>query len=93
MLGADLELGSLHVALAELGHVPAVARGTITPQPAGAKDESLLDAAVGTPLLVETPVVCDPSETSIEHTETRYSPTRYVFDIELRRPSMAEPPS
>jgi GntR family transcriptional regulator len=91
VLGADLEHGSLHAALAELGHVPAVARGTINPQAAGAEDEALLDASIGTPLLVETRVVYDPSETPIEQTETRYSPTRYIFDIELRRPSMAEP--
>jgi hypothetical protein len=37
-------------------------------------------------MLVETRVVYDAAELPLEHTETRYSPTRYVFDTELRRP-------
>lgn len=93
VLGADLEQGSLHAALEELGHVPAVARGTITPQPANAEDAELLDVPRCTPLLVEARVVYDTSEIPIECTETRYSPTRYIFDIELRRPRVAETPS
>ena len=89
VLGADLEHGSLHAALAKLGHVPAVARGTITPHAADADDEALLGASAGTPLLVETRVVYDADDAPIERTETRYSPTRYVFDIRLRRPDPA----
>jgi GntR family transcriptional regulator len=86
ILGADLETGSLHEALEALGHAPAFARGTITPALAGPEEERLLEAPPGTPMLVETRVVYDESNTPIEHTETRYSPTRYVFDTELRRP-------
>ena len=38
----------------------------------------------GEPLLVETRLVYDAEDTPIERTESRYSPSRYVLDIELR---------
>ena len=76
----------LHEALEATGHAPAFARGTITPALTGRDEEELLDAPPGTPMLVETRVVHDEAGTPIEHTETRYSPTRYVFDNELRGP-------
>jgi len=85
VLGVDLEHGSLHEALAELGHPPTTARGTISPQVATDEDAATLDIAPGTPLIVESRLVFDGDDTPIELTETRYSPTRYVFDIELRR--------
>jgi DNA-binding GntR family transcriptional regulator len=53
------------------------------------EDAALLEIPPRTPLLVETRVVYDTANTPIEHTETRYSPTRYIFDIELHRPGMA----
>jgi GntR family transcriptional regulator len=86
VLGADLEQGSLHAALEELGRIPALARGTITPQPATTEDAAAFDVPAGTPLLVETRVVYDADDIPIELTETRYSPTRFILDIELHRP-------
>jgi GntR family transcriptional regulator len=86
VLGADLEQGSLHAALEELGRVPALARGTVTPQAATAEDAAAFDVPPGTPLLVETRVVYDGDYTPIELTETRYSPTRFILDVELHRP-------
>jgi GntR family transcriptional regulator len=83
VLGADLERGSLHEALAALGFRPAVARGSIRPQPAGAEDAETFEVPLGEPLLVETRLVYDADGTPIEHTESRYSPRRYVLDIEL----------
>ena len=83
VLGADLERGSLHEALAELGYRPAVARGSIRPQPASEEDAGTFEVPVGEPLLVETRLVYDADGTPIEHTESRYSPRRYVLDIEL----------
>lgn len=85
VLGVDLEHGSLHHALAELGHAPTSARGAISPQAASDEDATTLDIAPGTPLIVESRLVFDANDVPIELTETRYSPTRYVFDIELRR--------
>jgi GntR family transcriptional regulator len=85
VLGADLESGSLHAALEALGRTPSVARGTIAPQAATADDATAFGVARGTPLLVETRVVYESDDVPIEHTETRYSPTRYVLDIELHR--------
>jgi GntR family transcriptional regulator len=85
VLGLDLEHGSLHQALAELGHPPTSARGAISPQAATNEDAATLDIPPGTPLIVESRLVFDDQDTPIELTETRYSPTRYVFDVELRR--------
>ena len=85
VLGADLEHGSLHAALEALGRTPAVARGTIAPQAATADDAAAFGVPRRTPLLVETRVVYESDDVPIEHTETRYSPTRYVLDIELHR--------
>jgi DNA-binding GntR family transcriptional regulator len=62
-----------------------VARGAISPQAATAEDAAAFDVPVGEPLLVETRLVYDANETPIERTETRYSPTRYILDIELHR--------
>lgn len=83
VLGADLERGSLHEAFAELGHVPTVARGAIVPQAATEEDAAAFDVPVGEPLLVETRLVYDADDTPIERTESRYSPARYILDIEL----------
>jgi DNA-binding GntR family transcriptional regulator len=93
VLGADLEQGSLHAALEELGRIPTVARGTITPQAATEEDAAAFAVPHSTPMLVETRVVYDASETPIEHTETRYSPTRYILDIELHRLGVTRAPS
>lgn len=84
VLAEDLETGSLHAALARLGHRPVHARGTLTPQLTTAEDVELLGVPARAPLLVERRTVFDTDAAPIEHTETRYSPTRYVFDIELR---------
>jgi GntR family transcriptional regulator len=84
VLAADLESGSLHDALRELGREPSMARGTLTPQLTNVSDARLLGVATRVPLLVERRTVFDQHDEPIEHTETRYSPTRYVFDIELR---------
>jgi DNA-binding GntR family transcriptional regulator len=45
----------------------------------------LLDIDVGAPLPVERRTIYDPQERPSEVTETRYSPARYVFDIERVR--------
>jgi GntR family transcriptional regulator len=85
VLAVDLENGSLHEAMQQLGHRPAVARGSLLPQAAVAQDAEHFGVPKGTPLLVEQRVVFDDDDAPIEMTTTRYSPSRYVFDIELRR--------
>jgi GntR family transcriptional regulator len=85
VLAEDLENGSLHEAMQRLGHRPAVARGSLLPQAAIAADAQHFGVSEGTPLLVEQRVVFDDADVPIEMTSTRYSPSRYVFDIELRR--------
>jgi GntR family transcriptional regulator len=84
VLAAELEAGSLHDALRELGRDPSLARGTLLPQLTTTEDAKLLGVPPHAPMLVERRTVFDQHEEPIEHTETRYSPTRYVFDIELR---------
>ena len=85
VLAEDLEHGSLHEAMRRLGHKPAVARGSLRPEPAAEEDAEHFGVPLGTPLLVEYRVVHDDDDVPIEMTSTRYSPSRYVFDIELRR--------
>jgi len=45
----------------------------------------LLDIDVGAPLLVERRTIDDPQERPLGVAETRYSPARYVLDIERVR--------
>ena len=85
VMNEDLESGSLHDALVRINRAPALARGHIEPQSAGESDAELLEIEVGTPMLVERRTVFDEHELPIEFTETRYSPSRYVFDVELAR--------
>lgn len=87
VLTADLEVGSLHEALEALGRRPASARGHLEPQAATHEDADLLEIEPRRALLVERRVVFDDHDRPVELTETRYSPSRYVFDIELTRRS------
>jgi GntR family transcriptional regulator len=84
VLDEDLEAGSLHEALTRVGRAPALARGHLEPQAASMSDAELLEIDAGRPLLVERRTVFDAQDRPIEMTETRYSPSRYVFDVELR---------
>jgi GntR family transcriptional regulator len=84
VLGDDLENGSLHAALAKLGHKPTVAKGSVTPESARSRDAEAFGIPRGTPLLVERRLIYDQDDTPLELTQTRYSPKHYVFDIELR---------
>jgi GntR family transcriptional regulator len=85
IVGDDLETGSMHAAMERIGHRPTVARGSVHPEAAMSEDARLLGLEEGTPLLVEDRVVRDQDGVPIEMSSTRYSPTRYVFDIDLRR--------
>jgi GntR family transcriptional regulator len=91
VLGSDLETGSLHAAFEAHGRRPTAARGTLSSHLATDADAELLGVPAGSPLLVERRVVFDQDERPIERTETRYSPTRYVFEVELRRGSPIRP--
>jgi GntR family transcriptional regulator len=85
VLDANLETGSLHAALDEMGRSPVHAHGTLTAAAAGAEEAALLAVPTGSPLLVEERKILDQAGTPVEFTESRYVGGRYRFDIELIR--------
>jgi len=89
VLAADLENGSLHEALEAMSRRPTLARGHVEPQAATPDDAELLEITAGTPMLVERRTIFDQHDRPVELTETRYSPSRYAFDIELARDTSA----
>ena len=85
VLTADLENGSLFLALEGIGRVPTRALGTLTAAPAEQDEAELLEVPEGTPLLVEQRTIHDQADVPLEFTESRYIGGRYLFDIELMR--------
>lgn len=81
VLGADLEAGSLHEALLAAGVALRRGHATITAEPAGRDDATLLGIAVGEPLLVERRVIVDGRGRPVETTESRYPGDRYALDV------------
>ena len=85
VLSADLENGSLHAALAAIGHTPTTAQSWISARmPTAAEAELLSLAAMSEPLLVERRVICDQNDLAVELTETAYAAARYVIDATFR---------
>ncbi|HEY3336706.1 MAG TPA: GntR family transcriptional regulator [Candidatus Limnocylindrales bacterium] len=81
VLGADLEAGSLHDALAGGGYHLRRGTATIAAAPATHDDAKLLGLAKGDALLVERRVIMDAAGRRIEATESRYPADRYALDI------------
>lgn len=81
VLGADLETGSLHEALRAAGVTLRRGHATITAEPAGRDDATLLGVAPGEPLLVERRVIVDGRGRPVETTESRYPGDRYALDV------------
>ena len=88
VLGADLEHGSLHDALARAGCVLRRGMATITAEPATEEDGTLLGVPPGTALLVERRVILDSQGRRVEATESRYEGDRYALDVRF---DVAEP--
>lgn len=80
VLAADLEHGSLHEVLRELGREPTIALSWISARGAKAKEARLLDIASRSPMLVEHRVIFDRQDVPLEHSETAYVGERYVID-------------
>lgn len=80
VLAADLEHGSLHEALRELGRRPTEARSWISARQSTAEEATLVEIAARAPLLVERRIISDQNGEPIEHTETAYVAQRYVID-------------
>ena len=80
VLAADLELGSLHRALRELGFVPMTALTKISARLATPQETRLLLLPARSPVLVERRLISDQNDTPIEWTTTVYDAERYVID-------------
>lgn len=80
VLAGDLEHGSLHEALRDLGREPEVALSWISARSATPAEGKLLDLRARAPLLVERRIIFDVGERPLEHTETAYAADRYIID-------------
>ncbi|MET7419698.1 GntR family transcriptional regulator [Dactylosporangium sp. NPDC005555] len=80
LLDADLEGGSLHRALNDLGLRPTLGSSTLTAQPAG-PDGDRLNVPAAEPLLVETRLIVDQHSAPLEYTVSRYVGSRYALRV------------
>lgn len=80
VLGYDLEQGSLHEALSEMGRQISHARGYITARLATEREAEILSLTPPAPLLVEWRTIYDSLERPLERTETCYVASRWVLD-------------
>lgn len=80
VLDADLEHGSLHQALADLGREMGRATGYVTARLASTEEARLLDLTVPAALLVESRLITDRAGRPMESTETAYVGSRWVID-------------
>lgn len=80
VLEYDLENGSLHAALADMGRVMGRATGHVVARLATVEEATLLELATPAALLVESRLVSDLSGTPVELTETAYVGSRWVID-------------
>jgi GntR family transcriptional regulator len=87
LMAADLEDGSLFVALVGAGRVPTAGRASLGAGAAKASDAKHLGIQRGGPLLVERRLIFDQAGRPLELTESRYAADRYwlevSFDVEL----------
>ena len=86
VLDADLEAGSLHLALERVGVVATSATGTVTARLARRAEAALLDVRPRSALLVELRLLRDQHGRAFERTETRYVADRYVIDVTHAHP-------
>lgn len=83
VMGADVENGSLHEALAAAGIQLRRGTATIRAEVAGFEDARLLGIRRGDPLLVERRVISDTHGRRVEATESRYPADRYALDVQF----------
>jgi GntR family transcriptional regulator len=93
VMGADVEHGSLHEALAKAGWHLRRGTATISAAAATAEDARLLHLRRGDPLLVERRVIADAHGRRVEATESRYTADRYALDVQFDvEPDTAQEP-
>ena len=80
VLQADLERGSLHRALADLGREMGRATGYVTARLATQDEAALLEIDMPAALLVESRVITDLNGKIVESTKSAYVGSRWVID-------------
>ena len=91
VLSADLENGSLHAALADVGHTPRVALSWISARMPTAAEARLLELpSRQEPLLIERRLIRDSDDLPIEFTESSYVASRYVIDATFQMSTPAK---
>ena len=80
VLASDLETGSLHKALTELGRQPTSALSWISARLSTAVEAKLLRLPLKAPVLVEKRIITDQDSRPLEFTSTVYNAERYVID-------------
>jgi GntR family transcriptional regulator len=81
----DLAHSSMHKVLIDHDIIPTEAWGVLVATSANPSDSELLRIPPGYPLLIEKRRVVDQFGQPIESTESRYSGSKYVFEVNLRR--------
>ncbi len=90
VLSADLETGSLHEALAAIGHVPTIAQAWITARMPSLEEKELLGlTSDNEPLLVERRIIRDQDDVPVELTESAYTASRYVIDATFQMSALS----
>ncbi len=80
VLARDLEVGSLHEALRDLGREPTVAQSWIGARTATPAEARLLDLPPKSPVLVERRIISDQDGVPLEFTISVFNAARYVID-------------
>lgn len=80
VLDYDLENGSLHAALHDMGREISHSRGYVTARLATDDEAALLGLGSRSPLLVEIRTIYDNAQRPVERTETCYVASRWVID-------------
>lgn len=80
VLASDLEGGSLHQALRELGREPTVALSWISARLASTQESKLLRMPARAAVLVERRIISDQEGQPIEYTTSIFNAGRYVID-------------
>lgn len=80
VLGEDLEGGSLHEALRNMGREPTTALSWISARTATSAEAGLLKLGPKAAVLVERRVISDQDGRPLEYTSTVYNAERYVID-------------
>lgn len=81
VLSADLEQGSLHSALVQIGRIPSTAITTISARNANSTESKILGIRAQSALLVETRTISDQHGRPLEFSESAFIASKYTIDV------------